>query len=208
MTPTKLDRSRRSFLQGIAALAGTGGQRLERTYYQAPFTANGAPWVIRKDLGILPDDNDDPSLLRYVQLINEAAPGIDQKYLGLGQAFDYIDDAHGKGARILSLVLPFTRKASAKLGLIFERPDPIFHALTLMGSPIWIGHPNLPYNVYPGWENFARAWDTNHHSRDNMSVAFVLPWPNLVQPGQLMHVLIDQDPVADPGRNRMWVIAE
>jgi hypothetical protein len=60
--------------------------------------------------------------------------------------------------------------------------------------------------VYPGKENYARAWNTNHLTRTNMSMALMLPWPNNFLTDRAMYCLIDN--LVEGGRNRMWVIAE
>jgi hypothetical protein len=90
------------------------------------FTDHGAPWVIRNDLGQLPVNNDDPALVPYKELINESNGGNDQKYFPLGQTAIYVNDANGAGSIIVNIILPFHRKASTNINLIFETPAPIF----------------------------------------------------------------------------------
>jgi hypothetical protein len=163
-------------------------------------------------LGPLPEINDDPAVIPFAELINEDCALTDKKYLGMGRASTFVDSGDGrKGCALCSLILPFSRKASNRLKLIFERTDPLFHCLSMAGSPIWIGDPPPPhvtpppYAVSPLYEGSARVWNTGHKSRNNFSMVLLLPWPNLITSGQPMEVLID--PVAN-GRNRMWVIAE
>jgi hypothetical protein len=60
-----------------------------QTYWQAPFTGDGAPCVRRTDLGRLPGTNDfTSSLVTTKERINEGypVPTNDQKYLGWGKA--------------------------------------------------------------------------------------------------------------------------
>src|SRR5262249_11988921 len=111
----------------------------------------------------------------------------------------------------LSLILWFAPKATANLKLIFETTTPLFHALGIGGGPIFIGTPrNGPdYHVYPDNANYARVWNTGHPSKNNMSMAVQLPWPNVLVVGQIMELLIDNVPKpVGEGRNRMWVVAE
>jgi hypothetical protein len=174
-------------LKACALLALLASPATTQTYYQAPFTDQGAPWVIRNDLGKLPANNDDPALVPYKELINESDGKNDQKYFPLGQTANYVNDAYGAGSIIVSIILPFQRKASTNINLIFETPAPMFHCLN-NGAPVWIGNPMFPYTVHPGFENYARAWNTDHLTRTNMSLALMLPWPN----NFLSHVLPDR----------------
>jgi hypothetical protein len=104
----------------------------------------------------------------------------------------------------VSLILWFAPKATANVKLIFETTAPLFHALG-MGAPR-----NGPdYHVYPDNANYARVWNTGHPTKNNMSIAVQLPWPNTLFLGQIMELLIDNVPKpVGEGRNRMWIIAE
>jgi hypothetical protein len=65
--------------------------------------------------------------------------------------------------------------------------------------------------VYPPYANFCRVWNTNHITRDNLSLVLMLPWPNIIVDGQMMPTLIDNlsgSSTPDRPRNRMWVVAE
>jgi hypothetical protein len=195
-------------------LLGTLPTAAQKIYYEAPFGEAPFPpgkgtWTIRRDLR-LPTTNK-PSDLSRKELINEGLPGNDQKYLGLGRAYGLECSPHICAPTFLSLILWFAPKATANLKLIFETTDPLFHALGVGGGPIWIGTPrNGPdYHVYPDNANYARVWNTGHHSKNNMSIAVQLPWPNPLSSGQIMELLIDNVPLpVGEGRNRMWVIAE
>ncbi len=181
------------------------------TYYQAPLGL-GLPWITRTDLGIMPDNNDDSELIKTRELFNE---GAEQKFFNaLGRVFSYVP-AFGGGCIQAFFILSFARKNSIDVKLIFERTDPLFHCLTIVGSPIWIGDPPpvnrppgyVPYAMYPPYatNNAARICDTNHHTRNNMTFSLMLPWPNSLVEGQPMEALIDR--VAN-GNNRMWILAE
>jgi hypothetical protein len=182
-----------------------------QTYYEAPLTGDGAGWVVRTDLGKLPANNDDASLVPYKELINEGRPDNDQAYLGLAMAQNYIcltDHAYGTrcGSTQASLILPFSRKATANVKLIFETPAPLLHVL-INGAPLWVGTPpgGPEYMPYPDYPTFARVWNTNHLTRHNLSMVLMLPWPNSVVSGQVLPTLIDN---VVGSRNRMWVITE
>jgi hypothetical protein len=76
----------------------------------------------------------------------------------------------------------------------------------LHSAPLWIGDmQGRPYEPFPTYSHFCRAWNTNHISRDNLSMVFMMPWPNLGREGDVMPFLIDN---VEGGRNRMWVVAE
>jgi len=181
----------------------------EAPYGEAPFPPGEGTWKIRRDLN-LPTTNK-PADLPRKELINEGLPGVDQKYLGLGKAYGLKCSPHICAPTFLSLILRFAPKATANLKLIFETTTPLFHALGFGGGPVWIGTPrNGPdYHLYPDNANYARVWNTGHHSKNNMSIAVQLPWPNPLFGGQVMELLIDNVPKpVGEGRNRMWVIAE
>jgi hypothetical protein len=197
----------------------------QATYWQAPFTGTGAPCVPRTDLGTLPSNNDDPVLVATRELINEGRPDNDQAYLDISNVMtqDYKcipEGAHQAGrageprcgATQVSFTLPFKRKASANINLIFETTEMRFHGY-VHGAPMWIGTSDSgeAYAPYPvGYPNFCRAWNTNHLTRHNMSIVLMLPWPNILKAGTTMTMLIDNlyCPGGGCGRNRMWVIAE
>jgi hypothetical protein len=197
----------------------------QTTYWQAPFTGTGAPCVPRTDLGTLPSNNDDPVLVATRELINEGRPDNDQAYLDISnvmtQNYQCIPDSAHRAGRAeeprcgstqVSFTLPFRRKASANINLIFETTEMRFHGYA-NGAPLWIGTSDsgAAYAPYPvGYPNFCRAWNTNHLTRHNMSIVLMLPWPNILKPGTTMTMLIDNlyCPGGGCGRNRMWVIAE
>jgi hypothetical protein len=136
----------------------------QQRYYQVPRTGSGAPWVIRDDLPPMPDNNDDPVIVKSRELINEGAS--DQKYLAFGSTFNYISDAYGSGSIIASFILPFQRKATPNINLLFENYFPVFHCLNQSGGPIWIGAASC-YPNRPGYEGFARIWNTGHFTLNN-----------------------------------------
>jgi len=201
------------FLLWLVALSANA-----QTYYQAPYTGTGAPCVARTDLSGLPLNNDDPGLISTKELINEARPGAtgdstrDQSYLQVSnvEPLDHRCIGSQCGATQLSFTLPFRRKISYNISLIFETQAIRFHGY-LRGAAWWVGTPDtwpaLPdYEVYPDFSQFCRVWNTGHSTQHNMSVRVLLPWPNSFQLGDYTTILIDDQ--YGGGRNRMWVIAD
>jgi hypothetical protein len=91
--------------------------------------------------------------------------------------------------------------------IILETPYTLWHLLANT-VPVWVGTPpsgNPPYAVFPGYENYARVWNTNHLSRNNLSLVLILPWPNSIVNGRVLPTLIDN---VVGSRNRTWVITE
>jgi hypothetical protein len=188
-----------------------------QTYYEAPWRTTG--WIVRTNLGTLPTTNT-PAMLPFAELINEGLPQNDQKFLGTARAFDYVCDTAGNcGSTIANLILWFAPKATANIHVIFETPNPLFHLLTNVGSPVWVGNcwrpsycvpppnagitgPTLPFYFS---NEFPVVWNAQHPSLNNIYLSFVLPWPNNFLSGQPMEVLIDN--VAG-GRNRLWIVAD
>jgi hypothetical protein len=196
----------------LVALCFFSGPVAAQTYYEAP-APFGGPWIVRNDLGTLPDNNDDLAVVPHKELINETFDGSDQKYLGIARAFGGACTTYNgqSGCTQASLILWFQRKATANVKLIFETAAPIFHLLNPGGGPIWVGisPQGACYTPYPPYANYARVWGTNHTTKNNMSMVVLPPWPNDIQPGQHLELLIDPiSPAAGTGRNRMWVIAE
>jgi hypothetical protein len=190
-----------------------------QTYWQSPFTGDGAPCVRRTDLGRLPDTNDfTSSLVTTRERINEGypVPTNDQKYLGWGAAQRekcITDHVYGTrcGATQINLILPFWPKSATatKINIIFETLLMRFHFYH-ESAPYWIGtrDDGLEYKPYPeeGYPNFCRVWNTGHPTRNNVSLVFMPPWPNAMKEGAPVLLLID--PQYGGGRNRMWVVAE
>jgi hypothetical protein len=181
------------------------------TYYQAALGL-GLPWIVRNDLGTMPDNNDDPILVKTRELFSS---GSEQKFFDNDfHAYTFVDlGTQGKGCVQAFVVIPFKPKISTNLRLIFERPDPLFHLLDIEGGPIWIGVPtptSPPYNTYPPYgPNAARVCDSGHNTLENKSMSLLLPWPNTLVPGQTMPMqgLIDANS-NPPGPSRMWILAE
>jgi hypothetical protein len=96
--------------------------------------------VPRDDLPPMPNDNSDPTLMPYRELFNEGINGGRSKYFPLGQTVNYKNDAFGAGSIGVTIILPFSRKATDKINVIFESAAPVFHCLNA-GAPVWIGHP-------------------------------------------------------------------
>jgi hypothetical protein len=186
-----------------------------QTYYEAPIGVQSGgpsgPMIPRTNL-VLPRANSDRDRPTK-ELMNASPVGNDQKFLGMARAYKYECDPTDRsrcGQTLARMILWFSPKITVNIKLIFEHPWPRFHLLGRQGSPHWVGNGDP---TWPGWNsNFAQVWNDLHISDNNLFMGFALPWPNDIESGQVMEVLIDPLPAPPgggaPGRNRMWVIAE
>lgn len=191
------------------------------TYYQAP--DGPGKWTIRNDL-FMPSMNN-PADVSQKELINYGLPpGSHQKYLGVAHAYSYVCGFQNSpeyvgqcGATIAELILVFQHaKVGPNLRILFETPNPLFHLLSVSGGPIWIGNnapTGKPYITYPEYylNGFVPVSNSGHWSENNLSMRFLLPWPNSIVNNQSMPVLIDNttgNGIRGVGPNRMWIYSE
>ncbi len=209
MIPTTLSQA----LVSLLLLVGDEPPAAQ-TYYEAPIGVDrggpSGPMIPRTEL-FLPSANSDIDRSTK-KLMNASRIGNDQKLLGMARAYGYECDPAVPtrcGQKFARMILWFSPKATANIKLIFEQPWPRFHLLGKYGGAYWVGNGDA---IWPGWyytnPPVAQVWNDLHTSENNLFMGFALPWPNDIDSGQVMEVLIDTVQGWPNKRNRFWVIAE
>jgi hypothetical protein len=157
------------------------------------------------DLGTLPDGNDyTGSLVTFKEKINDGLYGnvTAQKYLPDAIAQNHLcihnDPVWGTrcGATQANMKLKFWPKSptATHINIVFETPAMRVHFYNRDIAPMWIGTDPSGvewggYPPYPPYVNYCRVWNTNHATRDNVSLVFMLPRPNSIQNGDVLQIL-------------------